>query len=329
MEKIILVGHGSPRKEANRMEMIGKILHASMHPGCAGDCVQICYLQFEKPGLEETLAQAARSGAKRIIVHPFFLNSGMHVTKDIPEAIEGVKSLHPGPDFILSEPLGISAELVDVARERIMEACGLVPPEEIEKKSFEKIGRVYKKGMAGVPEHLKPIVRRVVHTTADPEFIGGLIFHPEAVRAGIEAVRAGMDVVTDVEMAAAGINEKALRKFGGKVVCSIRGVMGEKGKTRAETGMENAIGGNTGIVAIGNAPTALLACIKKMKAGTGADAGIPKLVVGVPVGFVRAVEAKALLAAQKFPHITNAGRKGGSPVAAAIVNAIIKLAEEE
>ncbi|MDA8156201.1 MAG: precorrin-8X methylmutase [Actinomycetota bacterium] len=323
MEKIILVGHGSPRKEANRMEMVGKLLHASMHPGCAGNCVRVCYLQFEKPGLEETLAEAAGSGAEKIIVHPFFLNDGMHVTKDIPEAIAGVKSSSPATEFILSEPLGVSAELVDVARERIMEACGLVPPQEIENRSFEKINRIFKNGMSGVPDNVKPIVRRVVHATADPEYISGLIFHPDAINAGIEAVRAGMDVVTDVEMAAAGINEKALKKFGGRVVCSIRGIKSEKGKTRAEAGMEQVIGGNTGIVAIGNAPTALLACIKKMRA----NAAVPRLVVGVPVGFVRAVEAKALLAAQKFPHITNAGRKGGSPAAAAIVNAIIKLAE--
>ena len=324
MESIIVVGHGSPKKDANRMDVVGKMLHAMLHPECAGQCVKICYLQFEQPDLKTAIDDTMKnSNPRRVIIHPYFLNSGMHVTKDIPEMIDEARALYPGVEFICTEPLGIAAEIVRVARDRIEAARG-IKPADIEKKSFTKIRE--EADLGALPSAVRPIVQRVVHTTGDFEFINTLVFHPGAVAAGLEAISSGMDVITDVNMARAGINEKILSGFGGKAVCGINGADIEAGpsKTRSERGISLAARDpNTGIIAVGNAPTALYECIRLINEGEIK----PKLVIGVPVGFVRAVEAKALLASQGFPFITNAGRKGGSTVAAAIVNALLLMAD--
>jgi precorrin-8X/cobalt-precorrin-8 methylmutase len=170
-----------------------------------------------------------------------------------------------------------------------------------------------------------------------------MIFHPDAVRTGIDAIKAGKNILTDVEMVRTGIAKRWLELYGGKVICNIQKseVRSKKleNKTKAEIGIESALreNNNIGIIAIGNAPTALLKVIEMFTPPTpplakGGDWGgthSPILVVGVPVGFVKALESKALLAAQPFPFITNLSRKGGTPVAVAIVNALLKMAEEE
>ena len=336
MEVIILVGHGSPKKDANQMDIVGRLLHGMMHPGCVKDCVKACYLQFAQPDLHAAIKEAAMGRPERIIIHPYFLNAGAHVTKDIPGMTEEARALYPGIEFIYTEPLGVAEEIVSVAKERIEAAKGEIKPLEIEKRSFEIIAKeaesMLESGIlpGGILSGEKgPIVQRVVHATGDFEFMSTLIFHPEAVRAGIEAIRSGMDIITDVEMSRAGINKKALSGFGGKVMCGIDAVKGEDtSRTRAERGFCDLAAGqaNAGIYVIGNAPTALFGCIRLINEGVLK----PRLVIGVPVGFVRAVEAKALLASQaeKFPFITNAGRKGGSTVAAAIVNALILMAKQ-
>ena len=332
MEAIILVGHGSPKKDANYMDFVGRWLHSMLHPGCAKNCVRVCYLQFAKPDLKETIGQAVKDlNPARIIVHPYFLSSGMHVTRDIPEMIEEARAAYPGADFICTEPLGVSAGIVRTAMERIEAARG-IPPGEIEKRSFTKITQEADR-LEKVPFGARPIVQRVVHATGDFDYIDTLIFHPGAIKAGLDAIKTGMDIVTDVNMARAGINEKILSGFGGKAVCGIGmaggmapdsvGNGGDTARTKAEKGIAIAARHpNAGIIAIGNAPTALFECIRLINSGEIK----PRLIVGVPVGFVRAVEAKALLASTDFPFITNAGRKGGSTVAAAIINALLNMA---
>ncbi len=330
MEVIILVGHGSPKKDANQMDVVGRMLHGMIHPGCAeSNCVKVCYLQFAQPDLMAAISEAAAGSPGRIIVHPYFLNAGAHVTKDIPGMMEEARALYPGIDFIYTEPLGVAHEIVRVAKERIEAAKGEVRPREIEKRSFETIAREagFPEEGGALPGEAGPVLQRVVHATGDFEFMSTLVFHPEAIKAGIEAIRGGMDIITDVEMVRAGINKKALASFGGQVLCGIGDVEGDDpARTRAERGFCGlaAQAKNAGIYVVGNAPTALFACIRLINEG----ALKPMLVIGVPVGFVRAVEAKAFLAAQeeKFPFITNAGRKGGSTVAAAIVNALLLMA---
>ncbi len=319
MEKIILVGHGSPKKDANNMDVVGRMLHEKLHPGCSKECVFTAYLQFQSPTLEDALESAVINGTKKIIIHPYFLSAGMHVTKDIPEVIDGFKKTSPDIEFVYTEPLGVSQRLVELVVERMDEAAGFAP-QEIEDKSFEILSK--DADLSTFDAGLHPIVKRVIHATADFSFLNTLTFHPDALEAGLRAVRAGKNVVSDVEMVRAGINSRTLNSWGGRAICKVGEVSPKEGKTRSEIAMEEAIDENTGIVVIGNAPTALQRVIELINEGRIK----PDLVVGVPVGFVRAVESKAELASQEFPYITNAGRRGGTPVAVAIVNAILKIA---
>jgi precorrin-8X/cobalt-precorrin-8 methylmutase len=332
MEKIIIAGHGSPKKEANNIEQVAGLLHSMIHPGCSDDCVRVAYLQFAAPDIMQAITDCVKDGAKKITIHPYFLSSGMHVTTDIPAIIKEARGKYPDAEFVYTEPLGIHNKMAEVVLERIRTASGL-RPDEIEQRSFELIsGEI---DLSDIPEERQPIVKRVIHTTADFEFKGSLVFHPDAVKAGIVAVKSGKDILTDVEMVRTGINRKLLEKWGGKVICNIQG-SGARGQgsekentTRAELGIETALNenANIGIIAIGNAPTALLKVIE-LFSQSPAPSPRPR-VVGVPVGFVKALESKALLAKQNFPFITNISRKGGSTVAVAIVNALLKMAEEE
>ena len=319
MEKIILVGHGSPKKDANNMDVVGRMLHEKLHPGCSEGCVMSAYLQFQSPTLQDALDAAVKNGTTKLIIHPYFLSAGMHVTKDIPEVIEGYRKASPDIEFVYTEPLGVSQRLVELVVERMNEAAGF-EPQEIEDKSFEILSE--DADLTGFDESLHPIVKRVIHATADFSFLNTLTFHPDALEAGLRAVRAGKNIVTDVEMVRAGINSRILDSWGGKAICKVAEVTAVEGKTRSETAMDEAIDANTGIVLIGNAPTALQRVVELIRAGSIK----PDLVIGVPVGFVRAVESKAELSAQEFPFITNAGRRGGTPVAVAIVNAILLIA---
>ncbi len=331
MESIILIGHGSPKKGANNVELTGRLLHSAIHPNCNNNCVKVAYLQFAEPDISAAIKECVESGAKRIIIHPYFLSRGMHVTKDIPEIIKEAEEMYPDREFIYTEPLGIHEKLVHVVMERIYAAKGLLP-QDIEKRSFEIIAE--ETDLSNIPSEQLPIIRRVIHATADFEFKNTLIFHPDAIKTGINAIRSGKDLLTDVEMVKAGINERLLEKWGGKVICRIRHAacpgrnMVQENKTKAELGIELGLkeNNNIGIIAIGNAPTALLKVIEIFN-NSSLFTHYSSLVAGVPVGFVKALESKALLAAQKFPFITNLSRKGGTPVAVAIVNALLKLAE--
>jgi len=201
----------------------------------------------------------------------------------------------------------------------------IVNPGEIEKKSFEMISAIL--GDRKFPPLHEPIIKRVIHTTADFEFADTLKISESAVEKGIEAIKAGCNVVTDTRMASVGINSKALSKFGGQVVCfmnddTVAAEARERNVTRASICMEKAsYDKKNKIFVIGNAPTALIRLYELIKAGTAA----PSLVVGVPVGFVNVVESKELFKNAGVPCIISEGRKGGSNIAAAIINAILYM----
>ncbi|GBE40980.1 MAG TPA: precorrin-6y C5,15-methyltransferase (decarboxylating) subunit CbiE [Nitrospirae bacterium] len=133
MERIIIAGHGSHRKDDSNIEQIAELLHNIIHPGCGDDCVKAAYLQFLKPDIMETLTACVKEGAKKIIVHPYFLSSGTHVSTNIPEIIKEVKAQYPDITFVYTKPLGIHKKMAEVVRERIAAASGL-GPEEIENK---------------------------------------------------------------------------------------------------------------------------------------------------------------------------------------------------
>jgi precorrin-8X/cobalt-precorrin-8 methylmutase len=201
-------------------------------------------------------------------------------------------------------------------------------PAEIENLSFQIIDS--ESGPHPFPPDQWPIVRRIIHTSADFEYLESIRFHPEAVRVGIEAIRRGCTVVTDTNMAKVGMREKDLNRFGVSVKCymsdpKVGATALKKGTTRAVAAVDAAADEvEDGIYVVGNAPTALLHLIDLMRQAKCR----PALVVGFPVGFVNAAESKAALVDQPIPYITNIGRKGGSNVAAAILNALVILALE-
>lgn len=333
MEKIVLIGHGSPKKSANTIQTVCDMVHASIHPNCAKPCVSAAYLEFGEPSIMGAIEQCAAEGATRIVVHPYFLAAGVHVTKDIPETLDEAREKFPQVEIVYTEPLGMHEKLIEIVKERIGHG-GRLKPSEIEPGSFALINDEI--DLSGFPAEQIPVIQRVIHATADFEFAASMRFQADAIAAGIAAIRAGKDILTDVEMVRTGINKKALERFGGKVICRIpesgSDHAQEGSKTRSEIGIEEALAdpaNNIGIVAVGNAPTALLKVIDLFnQQSETSNLHSPMLVVGVPVGFVKALESKLLLANQTFPFITNLSRKGGSPVAAAVVNALIKMAEE-
>ncbi|WP_312112590.1 precorrin-8X methylmutase [Brevibacillus reuszeri] len=203
-----------------------------------------------------------------------------------------------------------------------------VQPQEIEDMSFQII--TDELGEHPFTEEQYPVVQRVIHASADFDLGRSLVFHPDAVKSGIEAIRSGKIVVADVQMVQVGISKNRIEKFGGevKVYISDRDVMEEAKRlntTRAIISMRKAIKeADGGIFCIGNAPTALLELIRMVKEGEAK----PGLVIGMPVGFVSAAESKEELAKLDIPFITNIGRKGGSPVTVAALNAISIMAEK-
>ena len=199
----------------------------------------------------------------------------------------------------------------------------IVKPMEIEKRSFEIITELL--GDRKLDPENEPVIKRVIHTTADFEYADNLVFSPGAVAKGIEALRAGCHIVTNTSMAMSGINKTILGKLGGQVHCFIADpdVAEEakaRGITRSAVSMEKAAKlDKPCIFAVGNAPTALIALHELMEAGTVK----PALIIGVPVGFVNVVESKELILQDDVPFIVARGRKGGSNVAAAICNAML------
>ena len=204
-----------------------------------------------------------------------------------------------------------------------------VKPQDIEAKSFEIIAaELAEMGIALDPEKDR-IIRRAIHTSADFDYAHTLCFSDGAVSAARDLIRGGADIVTDTNMALTGINKKRLAGYGGSVRCymadeDVAAEAKERGVTRASVSMERAAAdamasGRKTIFAIGNAPTALITLREMYDEGRFK----PDFVIGVPVGFVNVVEAKELILETDIPYIINRGRKGGSNVAAAIVNALL------
>ena len=206
----------------------------------------------------------------------------------------------------------------------------IVKPEDIEKKSFELIEKELASMNISLPEQNAPVIKRVIHTTADFDFASTLRFSPDAVKIARLLIKNGADIITDTNMAKAGISKSSLARFGGQIHCfmadeDVAREAKERGVTRALVSMERAAGlGKKLIFALGNAPTALISLYEMMKAGKYS----PDFVIGVPVGFVNVVAAKELFLGGQVPYIINEGRKGGSTVAAAICNALLYGIEE-
>lgn len=200
-----------------------------------------------------------------------------------------------------------------------------IAPQDIEAESFRIIEREL--GPTGFSPEEFAVVRRCIHATGDFTFAENMRFHPQAINAGLAAIRAGKNILVDVNMAASGISSTLLARFGGRVICRVAepetaAMAKANGTTRSDAAMSRSVADNIGIVAVGNAPTALLKVMELIDRGLFA----PDLIIGVPVGFVNASESKEILVQQSYPFITALGRKGGTPVAVAAVNALLRLA---
>lgn len=205
----------------------------------------------------------------------------------------------------------------------MLEDIQFVKPEDIENRSMAIIteelnGRTW-------PEPEFSIVKRCIHTSADFDYADHIYFSDNAAALGVRLIQSGVSIITDTQMAAAGINKKRLEAFGGKVYCFMadKDVADEaraRGITRAAVCMERgaAIAGPK-VFAVGNAPTALIRLYELMEEGRVK----PELILGVPVGFVNVVESKELIIRSDAPCIVARGRKGGSNIAATICNALI------
>ena len=201
-----------------------------------------------------------------------------------------------------------------------------VAPADIEARSMEIISA--EMGEHSFPQEQLPVIKRVIHTTADFSYGENLVFSVDAMERGISAIKKGCTIVTDTQMVWSGINKKVLEKFGGRAVCfmsdpDVATEAKERGETRATVSMERASKLEGAVIfALGNAPTALVRVCELVEEGKLN----PELVIGVPVGFVNVVESKELVIQSGTPHIVARGRKGGSNVAAAICNALLYLA---
>ena len=199
-----------------------------------------------------------------------------------------------------------------------------VKPMDIEKRSFaiitEELG--YE-----LPEDKAPIIKRCIHTSADFDYAQNLMFSDDVVEKALKALKNGACIVTDTQMAKAGINKKALQKFGGEVYCfmtdeEVAEIARKNGTTRATASMDKAAALQKPLIfAIGNAPTALVRLYELIEDGKLQ----PELIIGVPVGFVNVVQSKELIMQADVPYIVARGRKGGSNIAACICNALLYM----
>ena len=203
-----------------------------------------------------------------------------------------------------------------------------VLPADIEKTSVRIIEEELRQQGREIPEDKKHVILRVIHTTADFEYLDTLVFSESVLDKASDAIRRGAHIVTDTTMAMSGINKRKLAAFGGEAHCYISDpeviqMAAENASTRSAAAVDKAVREAEEkeiplIFAVGNAPTALLALEEKIRQGYR-----PELVIAVPVGFVNVVPAKERIMASGVPYICNRGRKGGSGVAAAICNAIL------
>ena len=342
---LILIGHGSklPHNREN-LEKLADILRKRS----TFKIVEIAFMIRNTPTITEAIDTLAKKNIRKIVLVPAFLAPGVHTTQEIPELI-GVKEKEPmlkaqGIELVYGEPLGSDERIAEILEEKALKALGqeikkdaevvdaysIAASSKIVNTSMKLIREAIGSELAKAPKDQVPIIERVVHTTADPEFAKLLAISDDAVKAGVAAIKAGAKIVTDVKMVKAGINEARLKKFGGKVYTYMNDERAVKlanaeSLTRAAAAMRLAIKDDLdgGIVLIGNAPTAAFELAEQVKKGLVK----PALIVAVPVGYVGAAESKEMVAKLPIPFIITKGRKGGSTIAVAVFNALLSMAE--
>jgi precorrin-8X/cobalt-precorrin-8 methylmutase len=349
MDKIglIIIGHGSklPHNREN-LEKLADILRKRSK----FKTVEISFMVRNKPTISEAIESLAKKGVSKIVLIPAFLAPGVHTTREIPELIE-LKEKEPllterGIELVYGEPLGSDERIAEIIEEKALKALGqeaneanvmtdayaIAASNKIVKTSMSLIRQALGDSLDSVPASHVPIIERVVHATADPEFAKLLVISEKAVAAGVAAIKAGANVVTDVKMVKAGINEARVKKFGAKILTYIDDarvvkLANDESITRSAAAVRLAVkdGLDGAIVLIGNAPTAAFELAEAVRQGLAK----PALIVAVPVGYVGAAESKETVADLPIPFVIVKGRKGGSPIAVAVFNALLTMAEQE
>ncbi len=332
---LLIISHGSPRAEANQ-GFVGMVGRVASRLGATH--MLPAFFSIAKPDIPDQVAALRERGVRRIVLMPYFLYSGQHVTVDIPAVLAQCRQQFPGTELQLLPTLENDPSLEDVVVERLMpwvkDASGRdatsglpssAPGTAIEQRSFQIIDQQLTDWVSADPK-VRAIVRRVVHTTADVSFARTLRIHPQAIERGLAALASSKPIFCDVKMLQAGMT-----RVPGEVIClmdqdEVAARARAGGGTRAAAAMEMLAQRWEGaIVAIGNAPTALTRLLELTAGGVPG----PALVVGLPVGFVGARESKQALLESDLCYITNVGPRGGSPVAAAVVNALALLQRGE
>ncbi len=317
---IIIVSHGSPRDVTNQ-GFVGLVARIAARLGVPH--VLPAFFSIARPNIADQVAVLNSLGLRRIVLMPYFLYSGQHVTTDIPALLDQCRQQFPQLTLEFWPTLENDPALEDVVVERLtpLVTSGAALPSDgaaIERRSYEIIDQQLT-DWGGADSGARAIVRRVVHATADISFARTLRIHPQAIERGQAALAAGQPIFCDVKMLQAG-----LTKVPGEVICvidqpEVAAAARQRGGTRAAAAMEFLAPRLDGaIVAIGNAPTALWKILELARSGGPR----PALVVGLPVGFVGARESKLALLDSDLCYITNTSPRGGSPVAAAAVNAL-------
>jgi len=319
---IIILGHGSRRGAVSNSftRMVRRIARRIDKAP-----VEPAFFSLGQPTLEEKTRELIEQGCREIIIFPYFLYNGNHVEKDIPAMLQNLRQKYPGVEFRLLATLENEPQVEEIIYERIWpytEEDKFFSGENIEQKSLDFILN------QGIWSHLdkeqKQVTARVVHASADFSFVHSLKFHPLAIEQGISCIREQRKIICDVQMV-----RTALTRLN-NVYCAIGepDVLARARKentTRAALAFEKLLPNLDGaLVVIGNAPTALWKLLDICAKG-GPQ---PALVVALPVGFVGAAQSKRALMDSDLIYITNEGPKGGSPVAAAVVNALYRLAQD-
>jgi precorrin-8X/cobalt-precorrin-8 methylmutase len=342
---LILIGHGS--KLDHNKQTIEKVAE-TLRKRAKFDSVETCFMVRNKPSIPEVLEKVAKQETKKIVFVPTFLAHGVHTKQEIPEIIKTKQTElgldHMGVEVFYGEPLGFDQRVVEMVEEKALKTLGQESSEETkvaEAKKLVAATDMYKTSMSIIrplindvlqkaPKNHAPVIERVVHTTADPDFAKLVVIEDNAVESGTAAIRAGAKIVTDVKMVKAGINPTRVRKYGGQILNYLDdertiALAKQEKITRSAAAMQLAIkdGLDGSIVAIGNAPTAAFELSKAVNQGLVK----PALIIATPVGYVGAAESKEEVAKLSVPYVIIRGPKGGSAIAVAVFNALLGLAE--
>jgi glutamyl-tRNA reductase len=303
------------------------------------------YLLKKEPVCSIMKQRSNHSGLMRAL-----LAQGVHTKYEIPEILkekqEELGLDAQGIEVIYGEPLSSDERIAEIIEEKALKALGQESDEVLKVQEASKLSastNMYETSMKIIrpliedalekaPEAHAPVIERVVHTTADPEFAKLVVIHEEAVEAGVAAIKAGAKIIADVKMVKAGINKTRVKRFGGQILTYVDderaiNLAKKESITRSAAAMRLAIKDciDNSIIAIGNAPTAAFELAKAVNQGVVK----PALVIAAPVGYVGAADSKEEVAALPVPHVIIRGPKGGSALAVVVFNALLGLAEKD